>query len=50
MGIFSSVGVMFKRDANKADECASGHPDWEPSASWTPEFEDELIPEVYDGN
>lgn len=32
------------------DDCASGYPDWEPSASWTPEFEDVLAPEAYDGN
>jgi hypothetical protein len=32
------------------DDCASGSPDWEPSGTWTPEFEDELIPEEYDGN
>jgi hypothetical protein len=32
------------------DECASGYPNWKPSDVWSPEFEDELIPEDYDGN
>lgn len=32
------------------DDCASGHPEWVPSSEWTPEFEDLLLPEEYDGN
>lgn len=34
----------------EVDDCASGHPEWVPSAEWQPEFEETLVPEAYDGD
>lgn len=45
MGLFD----RFKKK-DEQDHCASGYPLWEPSADWTPEFEDDLVPEAYDAN
>jgi len=52
MGLFDKVTKLFKpASANLADDkCASSHPNWAPSGTWTPEFEDDLVPEAYDGN
>jgi len=51
MGLLNRVTSLFKPAVKEdLDSCASGYPDWEPSGTWTPEFEDNLKPEAYDGN
>ena len=51
MGFFSKVKQAFSpAKINEPDSCASGYPEWKPSGTWTPEFEDNLTPEAYDGN
>jgi len=52
MGLFNRVANLFKpAAASEPDNCASGYPDWKPSTTWTPEFDDNgVAPEAYDGN
>lgn len=52
MGFLNKVTSLFKpAPANEPDACASGYPEWRPSATWTPEFDDNgAAPEAYDGN
>lgn len=50
MGLLDKLGNLFEPASKKVDSCASGYPDWSPSGTWSPEFEDQLIPEEYDGN
>jgi hypothetical protein len=51
MGLFDKIKQtlsLSKKD--EPDTCASGYPDWEPSGTWTPEFEDNISAEAYDGD
>jgi hypothetical protein len=53
MGLFDKVAKLFKpATENIADDhCASSDPNWVPSGTWTPQFDDNgATPEAYDGN
>lgn len=52
MAVFDRLFDLFKPAVLKeADTCASGYPDWKPSETWTPKFDDNgAEPEAYDGD
>lgn len=51
MGLFSKIKQAFSpAKLDEPDTCASGYPNWVPSGTFIPEFEDHLTPEAYDGN
>ena len=50
MGLLSKIKQALNPAKNEPDSCASGYPDWKPSGTWTPEFDDNLTPEEYNAN
>lgn len=53
MGLFDKVTKLFKPAIENIadDHCASSDPNWKPSGTWTPQFDDNgATPEAYDGN
>ena len=52
MGLFNKVANLFKPAVvSEPDSCASSYPDWKPSGTWSPEFDNNgATPEAYDGN
>jgi hypothetical protein len=51
MGLLNKIKQALNPAKNEPDTCASSYPDWEPSKTWTPDFDDNgATPEAYDGN
>jgi len=51
MGLFNKIKQAFSPvKLDEPDTCASSYPEWKPSGTWSPQFEDDLTPEDYDGN